>query len=195
LTCVAVVSRSRNTKLFPFKELLRLDWRTPLTTCSHRIKWRLGEPNGWWFRNALSLFLERNSSLNNDVSKLSESTSRQVPRHATRQQDDRRGAASAVFPEGKHLRKLVKGKLWLLLSRWVNLTECKRQKRQKFSNAFTSASARVRYIAARTTGYRSNGSENREDIPVLGVVPARIARTCEVRGAMPPPVTEPSTTG
>ena len=31
------------------------------------------------------------------------------------------------FRRGKHLRELVKGKRWLLLSRWVNLSECKRQ--------------------------------------------------------------------
>src|SRR5215468_6927741 len=48
-----------------------------------------------------------------------------VMQHANKAIDEVRRAE--FFRKGKHLRELVKGKRWLLLSRWVNLSECKRQ--------------------------------------------------------------------
>ena len=45
--------------------------------------------------------------------------------HANKAIDEVRRAE--FFRKGKHLRELVKGKRWLLLSRWVNLSDCKRQ--------------------------------------------------------------------
>jgi len=48
-----------------------------------------------------------------------------VMQHANKALDEVRRAE--FFRKGKHLRELVKGKRWLLLSRWVNLSECKRQ--------------------------------------------------------------------
>jgi transposase len=48
-----------------------------------------------------------------------------VMQHANKAIDEVRRAE--FFRKGKHLRALVKGKRWLLLSRWVNLSECKRQ--------------------------------------------------------------------
>jgi transposase len=48
-----------------------------------------------------------------------------VIQHANKAIDEVRRAE--FFRKGKHLRELVKGKRWLLLSRWVNLSECKRQ--------------------------------------------------------------------
>ena len=48
-----------------------------------------------------------------------------VMQHANKAIDEVRRAE--FFRKSKHLRELVKGKRWLLLSRWVNLSECKRQ--------------------------------------------------------------------
>jgi transposase len=48
-----------------------------------------------------------------------------VIQHANKAIDEVRRAE--FFRKGKHLRELVKGKRWLLLSHWVNLSECKRQ--------------------------------------------------------------------
>jgi transposase len=48
-----------------------------------------------------------------------------IMQHANRAIDEVRRAE--FFRKGKHLRELVKGKRWLLLSPWVNLSECKRQ--------------------------------------------------------------------
>jgi transposase len=48
-----------------------------------------------------------------------------VIQHANKAIDEVRRAE--FFRKGKHLRDLAKGKRWLLLSRWVNLSECKRQ--------------------------------------------------------------------
>jgi transposase len=48
-----------------------------------------------------------------------------VMQHANKAIDEVRRAE--FFRKGGHLRKLVKGKRWLLLSRWVNLTPGKRQ--------------------------------------------------------------------
>jgi transposase len=48
-----------------------------------------------------------------------------VMQHANKAIDEVRRAE--FFRRGKHLRELVTGKRWLLLSRWVNLSECKRQ--------------------------------------------------------------------
>jgi transposase len=48
-----------------------------------------------------------------------------VMQHANKAIDEVR--RTEFFRKGKHLRELVKGKRWLLLSRWVNLSECKRQ--------------------------------------------------------------------
>ena len=45
--------------------------------------------------------------------------------HANKAIDEVRRAE--FFRKGGHLRELVKGKGWLLLSRWVNLTASKRQ--------------------------------------------------------------------
>jgi transposase len=48
-----------------------------------------------------------------------------VMQHANKAIDEVRRAE--FFRKGKHLRELIKGKRWLLLSRWANLSECKRQ--------------------------------------------------------------------
>ena len=48
-----------------------------------------------------------------------------IMQHANKAIDEVRRAE--FFRKGKHLRELVKGKRWLLLSRWVNLSACKRQ--------------------------------------------------------------------
>ena len=48
-----------------------------------------------------------------------------IMQHANKVIDEVRRAE--FFRKGQHLRELVKGKRWLLLSRWVNLSECKRQ--------------------------------------------------------------------
>ena len=48
-----------------------------------------------------------------------------VMQHANRAVDEVRRAE--FFRQGKRMRELVKGKRWLLLSRWVNLTGGKRQ--------------------------------------------------------------------
>lgn len=48
-----------------------------------------------------------------------------IMQHANEAIDEVRRAE--FFRKGKQLRELVKGKRWLLLSRWVNLSECKRQ--------------------------------------------------------------------
>ena len=48
-----------------------------------------------------------------------------VMQHANKAIDEVRRAE--FFRKGKHLRELIKGKRWLLLSRWVNLSVCKRQ--------------------------------------------------------------------
>jgi transposase len=48
-----------------------------------------------------------------------------VMQHANKAIDEVRRAE--FFRKGGHLRELVKGKRWLLLSRWVNLAESKRQ--------------------------------------------------------------------
>jgi transposase len=48
-----------------------------------------------------------------------------VMQHANKAIDEVRRAE--FFRKGKHLRELVKGKRWLLLSRWVNLSSGKRQ--------------------------------------------------------------------
>src|SRR5215467_11243541 len=48
-----------------------------------------------------------------------------ILQHANKAIDEVRRAE--FFRKGRHLRELVKGKRWLLLSRWVNLSECKRQ--------------------------------------------------------------------
>jgi transposase len=48
-----------------------------------------------------------------------------VMQHANKAIDEVRRAE--FFRKGKHLRELVKGKRWLLLSRWVNLSPGKRQ--------------------------------------------------------------------
>jgi len=48
-----------------------------------------------------------------------------VMQHANKAIDEVRRAE--FFRKGKHLRELVKGKRWLLLSRWINLSDCKRQ--------------------------------------------------------------------
>ena len=45
--------------------------------------------------------------------------------HANKAIDEVRRAE--FFRRSKRLLELVKGKRWLLLSRWVNLSECKRQ--------------------------------------------------------------------
>ena len=48
-----------------------------------------------------------------------------IMQHANQAIDEVRRAE--FFRKGKHLRELVQGKRWLLLSRWVNLTASKRQ--------------------------------------------------------------------
>jgi transposase len=48
-----------------------------------------------------------------------------IMQHANKATDEVRRAE--FFRKGRHLRELVKGKRWLLLSRWLNLSECKRQ--------------------------------------------------------------------
>lgn len=48
-----------------------------------------------------------------------------IMQHANQAVDEVRRAE--FFRKGKHLRELVQGKRWLLLSRWVNLTASKRQ--------------------------------------------------------------------
>lgn len=52
-----------------------------------------------------------------------------VMQHANNAIDEVRRAE--FFRKGGHLRELVKGKRWLLLSRWVNLTASKRQELNK----------------------------------------------------------------
>ena len=48
-----------------------------------------------------------------------------VIQHANQAVDEVRRAE--FFRKGRSMREIVKGKRWLLLSRWVNLTPCKRQ--------------------------------------------------------------------
>jgi transposase len=52
-----------------------------------------------------------------------------IMQHANKAIDEVRRAE--FFRKGGHLRELVKGKRWLLLSRWVNLSDCKRQELNK----------------------------------------------------------------
>ena len=54
-----------------------------------------------------------------------------VMQHANKAIDEVRRAE--FFRKGKHLRELVKGKRWLLLSRWVNLSSGKRQELNRCS--------------------------------------------------------------
>src|SRR5450432_1664289 len=51
---------------------------------------------------------------------------RQVSYHATRQRRHRRATTGGVFPPGQKKRGLIKGKKWLLMSRWKNLTGIQR---------------------------------------------------------------------
>jgi hypothetical protein len=52
---------------------------------------------------------------------------RQLPRHAARNAAVDEVRRAEFFRKGGRMRQLVKGKRWLLLSRWVNLTPGKRQ--------------------------------------------------------------------